>query len=115
MSKVGNYGLIILTHPLKPKFMTKYQKTIGPSNKAQSPFTSACPFNQGKRKKPSGKNHPLNIDMKQNLEILSSIMLHSMISNPQQQKLNPSDRTITLTKLLIKHAKFTPKETEIGA
>ena len=30
-------------------------------------------------------------------------------------KLNPSDRTITLTKLLIKHAKFTPNETEIGA
>ena len=30
-------------------------------------------------------------------------------------KLNPSDRTITLTKLLIKHAKFTPKKTEIGA
>ena len=30
-------------------------------------------------------------------------------------KLNPIDRTITLTKLLIKHAKFTPKETEIGA
>ena len=30
-------------------------------------------------------------------------------------KLNPRDRTITLTKLLIKHAKLTPKETEIGA
>ena len=30
-------------------------------------------------------------------------------------KLNPRDRTITITKLLIKHAKFTPKETEIGA
>ena len=29
-------------------------------------------------------------------------------------KLNPSDRTIALTKLLIKHAKFTQKETEIG-
>ena len=34
MSKVGNYGLIILTPPRKPKFMIKYQKTIGPSNKA---------------------------------------------------------------------------------
>ena len=34
MSKVGNYGLIILTPPLKPDFMSKYQKTIGPSNKA---------------------------------------------------------------------------------
>ena len=30
-------------------------------------------------------------------------------------KLNPRDRTITLTKLLIKHAKLTPKETKIGA
>ena len=30
-------------------------------------------------------------------------------------KLNPRDRTITLTKLLIKHAKLTPEETEIGA
>ena len=30
-------------------------------------------------------------------------------------KLNPRDRTITLTKLKIKHAKFTPKGTEIGA
>ena len=30
-------------------------------------------------------------------------------------KLNPRNRTITLTKLLVKHAKLTPKETEIGA
>ena len=30
-------------------------------------------------------------------------------------KLNPSDRTIALTKLLIKHAKLQTKETEIGA
>ena len=34
MSKVGKYGLIILTPPLNPNFMIKYQKTIGPSNKA---------------------------------------------------------------------------------
>ena len=33
MSKVGNYGLIIITPPLKLEFMSKYQKTIGPSNK----------------------------------------------------------------------------------
>ena len=33
MSKVSNYGLIIITPPLKPEFMTKYQKTIGPRNK----------------------------------------------------------------------------------
>ena len=30
-------------------------------------------------------------------------------------KMNPSDRKITLTKLLIKHAKLTSKEIEIGA
>ena len=30
-------------------------------------------------------------------------------------KLNPSDRTITLTKLLIKHAKLILEETKIGA
>ena len=30
-------------------------------------------------------------------------------------KFNPRDRTNTLTKLLIKHAKLTQKETEIGA
>ena len=34
MSKVGNYGLIILKPPLKPDFMSKYKKTIGPRNKA---------------------------------------------------------------------------------
>ena len=34
MSNVGNYGLIILTPPLKPKFMSKYQKNIVPRNKA---------------------------------------------------------------------------------
>ena len=30
-------------------------------------------------------------------------------------KFNPSDRTIALTKLLIKHAKLQTKETKIGA
>ena len=34
---------------------------------------------------------------------------------PNVWKLNPRDRTITVTKLLIKHAKLTSKETEIGA
>ena len=34
MYNVGKYGLIIITPPLKPNFMSKYQKTIGPSNKA---------------------------------------------------------------------------------
>ena len=34
MSKVANYGLIILTTPIKPEFMIKYQKNIGSRNKA---------------------------------------------------------------------------------
>ena len=34
MSNVGNYGLIILNPPLKVEFMSKYQKTTRPSNKA---------------------------------------------------------------------------------
>ena len=34
MSKVANYGLIILTPPINPNFMSKYHKTIGPRNKA---------------------------------------------------------------------------------
>ena len=39
MSKVGNYVLIILTPPINPEFMSKYQKNIVPRNKALSPFT----------------------------------------------------------------------------
>ena len=38
-----------------------------------------------------------------------------LIAHNFMWKLNPRDSTITLTKLLIKHAKLTPKETEIGA
>ena len=34
MSNMGKYGLIILTPPLKPDFMSKYKKIIGPRNKA---------------------------------------------------------------------------------
>ena len=60
MSKVANYGLIILTPPLKPELWVKYQKIIGLSH----PLHTACPFNQGKRQKPSGKNPPLNMDCK---------------------------------------------------
>ena len=54
MSKVGKYGLIIITSPLKLEFMSKYQKTIGLSH----PLHTTCPFNQGKRQKPSGKILP---------------------------------------------------------
>ena len=49
MSKVGNYGLIILTPPLKNEFMSKYQKTIVPRSNLSHPLHTACPFNQGKR------------------------------------------------------------------
>ena len=34
MSKVANYGLIIIKPPLNPDLCVKYQKIIGPSNKA---------------------------------------------------------------------------------
>ena len=30
---MGNYGLIILIPPIKPKIMSKYHKIIGPNNK----------------------------------------------------------------------------------
>ena len=62
MSKVAKYGLIILTPPLNTDLWVEYQKIIGPSNKFSHPLHTACPFNQGKRQKPSGKNPPLNMD-----------------------------------------------------
>ena len=34
MSRVANYGLIILTPPLNLEFMSKYKKIKGPINKA---------------------------------------------------------------------------------
>ena len=34
MSNMGNCGLIILKPPLNLDFMSKYQKIIGPRNKA---------------------------------------------------------------------------------
>ena len=40
---------------------------------------------------------------------------YKRILTKKMWKLNPSDRTIPLTKLLIKHAKLQSKETEIGA
>ena len=55
MSKVGNYGLIILTPPINPKRISKY-----PKNRAyrEGLVHTAYPYNQGKRKKPSGKILP---------------------------------------------------------
>ena len=44
--------------------MSKYQKIIGPRNSLSHPLHTACPFNQGKRQKPNGKNPPLNMDYK---------------------------------------------------
>ena len=83
MSNMGNYGLIILTPPLKPEFMSKYHKTIGPINKDQSPFTYCMSIQPRKEAKSQRENPPLNMDMNFFLEILSSIMLHRMIRNPQ--------------------------------
>ena len=61
MSKVGNYGLIILKPPLRPEFMSKYQKNIGPSNKAYSPFTYCLSIQP---RKEAWENPPLNMDNK---------------------------------------------------
>ena len=63
---MGNYGLIILTPPLNPNFMSKYQKIIGPSSKALSPFTYCMSIQPRKEAKTQWKNPPLNMDRTQN-------------------------------------------------
>ena len=63
---MGNYGLIIITLPLKPNSMSKYNKTIGPGNKAQSPFTYYMSIQPRKEAKSQWENPPLNMDRKQN-------------------------------------------------
>ena len=70
MSNVGNYGFIILTPPLNPDFMSKYQKNIGPSNKAQSPFTYWLSIQPRKDAKTQWENPPLNMDSKIKFENL---------------------------------------------
>ena len=85
MSKVPNYGLIILKPPLKLEFMSKYKKNIGPRNKSYSPFTYRLSIQPRKEAKTQWENPPLNMDRKNKiLEIFPSIMLHIMIKNPQQ-------------------------------
>ena len=64
MFKVGNYGFIILTPCLKLEFMSKYQKTIGPSNKDYSPFTYYLSIQPRKEGKTQWENPPLNMDRK---------------------------------------------------
>ena len=64
MSKVGKYGLIIITPPLKPIFMSKYQKNLGPSNKSWSPFTYCLSIQPRKEAKTQWENPPLNMDRK---------------------------------------------------
>ena len=56
----------------------------------------------------------LNPQYKEKFKEYLNQMLDEYVIEPLLWKLNPRDRTITLTKLLIKHAKLTPKETEIG-
>ena len=48
-------------------------------------------------------------------EYISRCMKCQQVKVDNQWKFNPIYRTITLTKLPIKHAKLTTKETEIGA
>ena len=64
MSNVGKYGLIILTPPFKPEFMSKYQKNIGPSNKAYSSVTYCLSIQPRKEAKTQWGNPPLNMDRK---------------------------------------------------
>ena len=59
MSNISNYGLIILTPPLNPEFMCKYQIATGLATRLSHPLHISCPYNQGKRQKPSGKKTPL--------------------------------------------------------
>ena len=81
---MGNYGLIIITPPLKTDFMSKYQKIIGPSNKAYSPFYILhVHTNKERGKNPVGKSSFKHGQEKQKFGILSSIILLSMIRNPQ--------------------------------
>ena len=63
LSKVGKYGLINLTHPLKHEFMSKYQKTVGPSNKYFT-FTYCLSIQPRKEAKTQWENPPLNMDKK---------------------------------------------------
>ena len=69
MSMVANYGLIILT------------PTLIIETSLSHPLHTACPFNQGKRKKPNGKNPPLNMDSKTKFE---NIVINQASQNDQQ-------------------------------
>ena len=64
MSKWVNYGLIILTPPLKLDFMSKYPKTIGPKNKSYLPFTYFLSIQPTKEAKAQWENPSLNMDRK---------------------------------------------------
>ena len=64
MSNVGNYGFIIIKKPLKLDLMSKYQKNIGPTNKAQSSFTYCLSIKPRKEAKTQWENPPLNMDKK---------------------------------------------------
>ena len=68
MSKVGNYGLIIIKPTIKLEFMSKYHKNIGPRNKAQSPFTYFLSIQPRKEAKTQWENPPLNMDSKTKFE-----------------------------------------------
>ena len=79
---MGNYGLIILTPPLSPEFMSKYQKFTGPRNKTQSSFYILQVHTTNERgKNQEGKSSLKHGQENKILEILSEIILHHMISN----------------------------------
>ena len=78
---MGKHGFIILKTPLKPIFMSKYQKNIGPSNKDQSPFTYCMSIQLRKEAKIQLENPTLNMDRKQNF---GNIVINH--SSPHDQK-----------------------------
>ena len=84
MSKVGNYGLIILTPPLKPQFMSKYKKIIGPGKKAQSPFTYCLSIQPRKEAKTQWENPPLNMDKKS--KFFGNLVINHASQHDQQSQ-----------------------------
>ena len=56
MSNMGNYGLIILTPPINPDFMSKYQKNIGPSKGLVTLYIMLVHTTKERGKSPMGKS-----------------------------------------------------------
>ena len=82
MSNVGNYGLIILTPPLKTEFMSKYQKIIGQATRLSCPFTYCMSIQARKEEKTQWENPPLNMDRKN--KIFGNLVINHASQNDQK-------------------------------